>query len=131
MAEWFDQDTQQWYSTETEQWNPIEVDPHILPPDEYVPPSWSDIGFNFTPGGYTAPPWSEIPFEWYGAITQVFNLGASVTVDPTRTDAPYCEIKRSNQIALGFGDSGWQILKGITEYSCVYDLMIPTTISGG
>ena len=122
MAEWFDQDTQQWYSTETEQWNPIEVDPHILPPDEYVPPGWGSIGFEFTTDGYTAPPWSEIPFEWYGAITQVFNLGASVTVDPTRTDAPYCEIKRSNQIALGFGDSGWQILKGITEYSCVYDL---------
>lgn len=123
MAEWFDQDTQQWYSTETEQWSPIEVDEEVSPPeDEYVAPSWGEIGFNFTPGGYTAPPWTEIPFEWFGAITEVFDLGASVTVDPTRTDAPYCEIKRSNKIALGFGAGGWQILQGRTEYTCVYDL---------
>jgi len=123
MAEWFDQDTQQWYSTETEQWNPIEVDEAISPPDvDYVAPSWGEIGFNFTPGGYVAPPWSEIPFEWFGAIAEVFDLGASITVDPTRTDAPYCELKRSNKIALGFGGGGWQILQGKVEYTCVYDL---------
>lgn len=123
MAEWFDQDTQQWYSTETEQWNPIEVDEEIQPPEEgYVPPSWADIGFDFTPGGYTAPPWSEIPFEWFGAITQSFNIGASITGNLPYTDAPYCTIKRSNIIALGFGAGGWQILKGRTEYTCMYDL---------
>lgn len=123
MAEWFDQDTQQWYSTETEQWNPIEVDEEISPPDEdYVPPSWDEICFHFTPGGYTAPAWDEICFHWAPAITQVFNLGATVTVDPTRTDAPYCELKRSNNIAVGFGAGGWQILQGRQEYTCVYDI---------
>ena len=123
MAEWFDQDTQQWYSTETEQWNPIVVDEEVQPPEPgYVPPSWGSIGFNFTPGGYTPPPWTEIPFEWFGAITEVFNLGASITGDPTRTDAPYCEIKRNNRIAVGFGVGGWQILQGRTEYTCVYDI---------
>ena len=123
MAEWFDQDTQQWYSTETEQWNPIEVSEEILPPEEgYTPPSWGDIGFEFTPGGYTAPPWHAIPFEWFGALTQSFNLGASITGNLPYTDAPYCTIKRNNIIALGFGAGGWQILKGRTEYSCMYDL---------
>ena len=122
-AEWFDDETQQWYGTDSEQWEAI--DGEFLPPaeprEDYDSPGWKDVGFEFTSGGYTAPDFSSVSFQWFSMFSAVMNLGAEVTgIDPKQ--GAVCSVKRSNILALGYANPGWQILKGKTEYSCMFDL---------
>jgi hypothetical protein len=92
-----------------------------VPASDYTSPSWADVGVEFTSGGYSAPSFGNVSFQWLSTLTQVMNVGATITGKDYKQET-YSEVTRRNVIALGFSDSGWQILQGPTEYTGFRDI---------